>query len=102
MSLDRELYDESEETAEVPEEERSPSALDVYVFLWNRYRMIAKDFILQNYRSVPRENMVANHSLSSRSAGLGEGSTNIALSAMSAWRVGISCATTSSNGRRIT
>ena len=27
-----------------------PSSLDVYLFLWNRYRMVAKDFILQNYR----------------------------------------------------
>jgi hypothetical protein len=33
-----------------PEEDRSPSSLDVYLFLWNRYRMVAKDFILQNYR----------------------------------------------------
>lgn len=50
MSLDHDLYDESEETASVPEADRSPNALDIYVFLWNRFRMIAKDFILQNYR----------------------------------------------------
>jgi hypothetical protein len=52
MSLDRDLYDGTEDTLTVLEEDRSPSALDVYVFLWNRYRMIAKDFILQNYRSL--------------------------------------------------
>jgi hypothetical protein len=52
MSLDRDLYEEVEGTIAVLEEDRSPSALDVYVFIWNRYRMVAKDFILQNYRSL--------------------------------------------------
>eukprot|EP00602_Paraphysomonas_sp_CaronLab_P013855 CAMPEP_0185042380 /NCGR_PEP_ID=MMETSP1103-20130426/42318_1 /TAXON_ID=36769 /ORGANISM="Paraphysomonas bandaiensis, Strain Caron Lab Isolate" /LENGTH=2072 /DNA_ID=CAMNT_0027582443 /DNA_START=109 /DNA_END=6324 /DNA_ORIENTATION=+ len=43
MSLDLEVK-EDEDPA------RGPIALDVYHFVWNRYRMIAKDFILQNYR----------------------------------------------------
>ena len=48
MSVDIVVAESSDDP--VPEEERSPSALDVYLFLWNRYRMVAKDFILQNYR----------------------------------------------------
>ncbi len=48
MSLDREMYNGEDE--DVPEEERSPNSLDVYVYIWTRFRMIAKDFILQNYR----------------------------------------------------
>lgn len=48
MSIDIMIAEASDNP--LPEEERSPSSLDVYLFLWNRYRMIAKDFILQNYR----------------------------------------------------
>ena len=48
MSLDLDVYADNENI--IPEEEKSPNSLDVYVYIWNRYRMIAKDFILQNYR----------------------------------------------------
>lgn len=47
MSLDRDVYADNEN---ITEEEKSPNSLDVYVYIWNRFRMIAKDFILQNYR----------------------------------------------------
>lgn len=43
--------DEQEEQEEEPEEsEEGVRLLDIYFFVWNRLRMVAKDFILQNYR----------------------------------------------------
>jgi hypothetical protein len=33
-----------------PRFDEVPSTLEVYLYIWNRLRMVAKDFILQNYR----------------------------------------------------
>lgn len=50
-TIDQDNDEENDDENEANEKTASgPALLDIYLFVWNRARMIAKDFILQNYR----------------------------------------------------